>query len=116
MKFDFIKIGEYSHGIINGKECNSNIFGIYITRNEILKNYETNKELFYEKIIAITEMLTTPHCFHTYYWQKNRYDIDEKVFSDFIDKVKKTTTQGVTFFIDNIYGEKDFGIYIVKRR
>lgn len=41
-------------------------FILYITRNELIKLYEENRDLCYSSIGEITEMFTAPNCFECY--------------------------------------------------
>lgn len=109
MKIEYKNIGYY-------RDTSDNFFGIYISRNEILKNYEKDKELFYDKIITLTEMITTPHCFNTNYWNLEDYSVDEEQFDNFIKSVKKTTTKGVLLYVDFDYDDNaNFIVGIIKK-
>lgn len=57
MKFEIIQT---SSNVYSYKD-----FILYITRNEIIKLYEENKDLCYSSIGVISEMFTTPNCFHS---------------------------------------------------
>lgn len=95
-----------------------NEYGIYISKNEIIKNYENNKELLIDKLDHLAEMLTTPYCFNTMYWYKdyefkNGYDY-EKV-SDIVTIMRKSTTKGLLLYVDGNEYKKNFIVEIIKK-
>lgn len=94
-----------------------NEYGIYISKNEIIKNYENDKELFIDKLEHISEMLTTPYCFNTMYWYKdyefeNGYDYDK--IDDIVSNMRKSTTKGLLLYVDGNEYEKHFIVKILK--
>lgn len=119
MKIEYKLIEKIHHGMVNNKPYIENIYGLYITKNELIKNYENNKDHFIDKIINLTEMLTVPHCFHTYFWYKNYnyidgYDYDK--FNELITLIKKTSVKGLLLSVqENQNNDKNFIVEIIKK-
>lgn len=120
MKIEYKLINKINHGMgINKIPYVENIFGIYITKNEIIKNYEKDKNLFISKINNLTEMLTTPYCFYTRIWYKNynlKEGYDYNKFENLINSLSKTTVKGILLSVqENENYEKDFFVEIIKK-
>lgn len=75
----------------------NNYYGIYITKNEILKIYEEDKNKCFEYISSIADMLTTPLCYHSNIFLKENYEKDYLKFDNFILNIKnKKNIKGIT--------------------
>lgn len=91
MKFELIPIGQGDYG--QTEYC------IYVTRNEVLKNFEKDKNSCIDRLATITEMLTTPCCYHSG-WQNED-------FLFVIERLKEKTTNKGIYFMNFEDEEKD---------
>lgn len=95
-----------------------NEYGIYISKNEIIKNYENDKELFIDKLDNLSDMLTIIYGFNTTYWYKNdnfKNSYDYNKIDYMITIMRKSTSKGLLLYVDVNEDEKHFVAKIVKK-
>lgn len=95
-----------------------NEYGIYISKNEIIKNYENDKELFIDKLDNLSDMLTIIYGFNTTYWYKNdnfKNGYDYNKIDYMITIMRKSTSKGLLLYVDVNEDEKHFVAKIVKK-
>jgi hypothetical protein len=84
MKFELVPVGKGDYGQTE--------YGLYVTKNEILKAFDKDKGSCLEELSTITEMLTTPCCYHSG-WTSEHY-------AHLIKRLKEKTTHKGIFFLN----------------
>lgn len=99
MKFELTPVGKGDYGQTE--------YGLYVTRNEMLKAFDKDKESCIEELFTITEMLTTPCCYHSGWTAQD--------FAQLVKRLKEKTTHKGVFFV-NVEDENGFNLGFIMKK